>query len=188
MFAMIFPKKLYRLFCVGRWVVSCLLAVPVIGVAGEFNIESLGVRGGYAANDSGQGFNQTEAFMNWNLPWGWNLGRDWHLQSRLDLSAGWLGDRTIDGAIGTAGPSLLLQWGRFPVSVEGGSSPTVLSQSDFGAKDFGVPFQFTSHVGLNWDVTSHWRLGYRFQHMSNAGLDAHNPGLNMHMFGLSYLF
>jgi hypothetical protein len=63
-----------------------------------------------------------------------------------------------------------------------------LSQSDFGAKDFGVPFQFTSHVGLNWDVTSHWRLGYRFQHMSNAGLDAHNPGLNMHMFGLSYLF
>jgi hypothetical protein len=185
---MIFPKNLYRWFCVGRWVQLCIVIMPVIGLAGEFSIESLGVRGGFSANDSGQGFSQTEAFMNWNLPWGWDLGRDWHLQSRADLSAGWLGDRSDDAAIGTVGPSVLLRWGRFPVTLEGGSGPTLLSQSDFGAKDFGIPFQFTSHVGLNCDLTSHWRLGYRFQHMSNAGLDAHNPGLNMHLFGLSYLF
>jgi hypothetical protein len=41
---------------------------------------------------------------------------------------------------------------------------------------------------LNWDFATHWRLGYRFQHMSNAGLSQPNPGLNMHMFALSYLF
>jgi hypothetical protein len=52
----------------------------------------------------------------------------------------------------------------------------------------GTDIQFTSHVGLNWDFAAHWRLGYRFQHMSNADLSRDNPGLNMHLFALSYVF
>ncbi len=49
-----------------------------------------------------------------------------------------------------------------------------------------MDFQFTSHVGLNWDFAEHWRLGYRFQHISNADLAKPNPGLNMHLVTLSY--
>jgi hypothetical protein len=41
---------------------------------------------------------------------------------------------------------------------------------------------------LNWDFAAHWRLSYRFQHMSNAGLSLQNPGLNMNMFSLGYIF
>ena len=74
------------------------------------------------------------------------------------------------------------------MSLEGGVSPTFLSQYEFGSRDFGTDIQFTSHIGLNWDFAPHWRLGYRFQHMSNAGLASKNPGLNMHLFGVSYLF
>jgi lipid A 3-O-deacylase len=167
--------------------VSLLLCAAA--VRGEdFRLESVGARGGLSASSNGQQFNQAEAFANWNLPWGWDLGKEWHLQSRLDLSLGWLGDRGNNAAIGSAGPSVLLGRESLPVSVEGGVSPTFLSRHEFGSKDFGTDFQFTSHVGVNWDFAPHWRLGYRFQHMSNAGLASKNPGLNMHLFALSYLF
>jgi Lipid A 3-O-deacylase (PagL) len=82
----------------------------------------------------------------------------------------------------------VLTRGKFPLSLEGGVSPTGLSRYDFGAKNFGTYFQFTSHLGLNWDILPRVRLSYRFQHMSNAGLSRHNPGLNLHMLGVSYLF
>ena len=118
----------------------------------------------------------------------WDLGKEWHLQSRLDLSAGWLGDHGDNAAIGTLGPSLVLSRERLPVSLEGGSARRFSAGTTSVEKDLGTDFQFTSHVGLNWDFAPHWRLGYRFQHMSNAGLASHNPGLNMHMFGLSYVF
>jgi len=156
--------------------------------AEDFRLESIGARGGLSATSGGEQFNQAEAFANWNLAWGWDLGKEWRLQSRLDLSLGWLGNSGHDAAIGTVGPSLVLGRERLPVSLEGGVSPTLLSHYEFGAKNFGTEFQFTSHVGLNWDLAPHWRLSYRFQHMSNAGLASKNPGLNMHLFGVSYLF
>jgi len=54
--------------------------------------------------------------------------------------------------------------------------------------DFGERFQFTSHIGLIWYLTDRVSLGYRFQHMSNAGLASPNPGLNLEMLELSYHF
>jgi hypothetical protein len=156
--------------------------------ADGLSAESAGVRFGFPANLSSAAFNQAEAFSNWNLPWQWDLGREWHLQSRLDSSLGWLGDSRANAAIGSAGFSLRLNWKNFPVSVEAGVSPTFLTRENFGTKNFGDPVQFISHVGVNWDFTSHLRLSYRFQHMSNAGLDKSNPGLNLHLIGISYLF
>ena len=49
-------------------------------------------------------------------------------------------------------------------------------------------FQFSNEVGVNWNFAAHWRLSYWFQHMSNAGLAPSNGGLNLHLFGLSYVF
>ena len=153
-----------------------------------FSLESVGARGGLSANAGRDEFHQAELFGNWNLPWGWDLGKEWHLQSRLDLSAGWLGDSSKSAAVGTLGPTLVLSWARLPVSLEGGFSPTFLTGHVFESKDLGTDIQFTSHVGLSWDFATHWRLGYRFQHMSNADLARSNPGLNMHLFALSYVF
>jgi hypothetical protein len=62
----------------------------------------------------------------------------------------------------------------------------LLSSYKFETRSFGTDIQFTSHVGLNWDFAAHWRLGYRFQHMSNASLSRDNPGLNLHLLALSY--
>ena len=135
-----------------------------------------------------QGFSQAEAFVNWNLPWQWKPGADWRLQSRLDASAGWLGRGRSDAALITLGPTLVLRDKWLPLSLEAGASLTGLSRYEFGSKDLGSLFQFTSHIGLNWDFAEHLRVGYRFQHMSNAGIREPNPGLNLHVFAVSYLF
>jgi len=185
---MAFPKSTYRWMVVTGRVIACCLLWAAPGRAQEFRMESAGVRGGFSANGGRDEFHQAEFFGNWNLPWGWDLGKEWHLQSRLDLSAGWLGDSSQNAAVGTLGPTLVLSWARVPVSLEAGFSPTFLTSHVFESKDLGTDIQFTSHVGLYWDFASHWRLGYRFQHMSNADLARSNPGLNMHLFALSYVF
>jgi lipid A 3-O-deacylase len=81
-----------------------------------------------------------------------------------------------------------LRKGKFPLTLEGGASPTFLSRHDFGEKDFGDNVQFTSHPGVNWDITQHFNVDWRFQHMSNAGLSGHNPGLNLLIMSASYRF
>jgi hypothetical protein len=99
-----------------------------------------------------------------------------------------LGDRRTDAAIGTLGPTFVLGRDQFPISLEAGVSPTIISRYEFATRDLGSLYQFTSHVGLNVDIISHLRLGYRFQHMSNGGLSQPNSGLNLHLFGVSYVF
>ena len=93
-----------------RGTVVCGFLVVTEAEAEGLRLESAGVRFGFPARESASEFNQAEAFANWDLPWHWELGRDWHLQSRLDVSAGWLGDSGADAAIGAVGPSLVLGW------------------------------------------------------------------------------
>jgi len=100
--------------CVAAWV----WLWAGVGRAEDFRLESVGARGGFSANSGGETFHQAEVFAYWNLPWGWDLGKEWHLQSRLDLSAGWLGDSGDNAAIGSIGPSVVLGRERWPVSLE----------------------------------------------------------------------
>jgi hypothetical protein len=156
--------------------------------AGEMRIDAMGGRFGFPHESRSKSFRQAEAFAVFDLPWRWEMGRAWHLQSQLDVSAGWLRGRSKDAGIATAGPAMVLRHERFPVSLDLGSSATLLTRDKFGTKDFGIPFQFTSHAGVNWDVTRHMRAGYRYQHMSNARLHRNNPGLDLHVVALSYRF
>ena len=156
--------------------------------AADLTPESTGLRYGFPVTANAEAFKEVDAFANWRLPWRWDLGKEWYVQTRLDLSLGWVADSHVSSFIGTLGPSFVLGQGKFPVTFLVGSSPTILSEEKFPSKDLGCKFQFTSHAGLQVELTPHLRLDYRFQHMSNAGLGDHNPGLNLHVFGLSYVF
>lgn len=149
---------------------------------------SVGVRGGMSLNGNSHCFRQAETFVDFDLPWTWNIYSDWRFQPKFDVSGGWLGGEHTDGFVGALGPTFELSKGKFPLTLEGGSSPTFLSKYQFGDKSFGDNVQFTSHIGLNWYFTRHLSIGYRFQHMSNAGLGNSNPGLNLNMFLLTYHF
>lgn len=155
--------------------------------AGDFSLQSAGARFGFSSSDSVD-FHQVDLLANWNLPWKWELGSHLRLKTRLDLSAGWLGDPGGNAVVGAFGPSLVFGHQRLPLSVDVGVSPTLISESEFQTKDLGSHFQFTSHVGLNWDFAAHFRFTYRFQHMSNADIALPNPGLNQHMLGVNYVF
>jgi hypothetical protein len=150
--------------------------------------ESSGLRFGVASSGTSINFHQGEAFADWNLPWKWNLGAQWTVQTRLDVSAGWFGEGDVGAGIFSAGPRLVLAREHLPVSLEGGVSATGITRTEFEGKNFGEPFQFTTSIGVSWDFASHFRLGSAFQHMSNAGMSRHNPGINMIMFSLGYVF
>ena len=157
--------------------------------AQDFLPEFVGVRGGFST--SGQGaanFIQAEGFADWNLPLKTESDSGWFLQTKLSLSAGWLDSAGANAVIGTAGPAFAFGKRRFPLSLEWGISPTLISRYQFDTVNLGQSFQFTSYLGVNADLSRHWRVGYRYQHMSNGGLADSNPGLNLNMFALSYAF
>lgn len=178
----------FHLACLTYLTVIAAAPLLVLDTAAqEFQFHSAGARVGFGAERTGNHFLQSEAYLDYNL-WRWELNENWHLQSRLGISAGWLGQRGDNAFIGTLGPKLELSRERFPFSLEGGFSPTYISRYHFSSTDLGANVQFTSHIGLNWDFASHWRVGYRFQHMSNAGLREPNPGFNLHVLSVGYLF
>lgn len=178
------------------WTTGLLLAAAAAAApettattAPEKTWQSVGVRSGFSTRDFPHDpFHQSELFSIWNLPRTWRLCTDWSVKPRLELTAGCLSGKKEEGFVGTLGPELAFKYDKLPIILDGGISPTVLSQDVFGYRDFGILVQFTSHVGLDWEFGSHWKLGYRFQHMSNAGIASHNPGLNLHLFGLGYRF
>lgn len=172
-----------------RLLLVWLAVVAAVGLRAEpIRLESTGMRCGITYHHTDNRFIQTEAYTRWNIPTLWDLGAAWTLRPQVDLSAGWLSGRGEDGFVGTMGPVFKLAQDRFPLSLTGGISATFLSRETFGNKDFGIWYQFTSHLGLQLRVGSHLDLGYRFQHMSNAGLGCHNPGLNLNMFTVGYAF
>ena len=185
--------KSIELFIAGwlsaKWLLASLVVITLSAArAQDLSWESVGARVGASASSRAHNFHEAEPFVNLNLPWSWRLESRSRIQSRLDLSAGWLADPGANAAMVTLGPSLIWTQERFPVSFEMGVSPTYISTHTFETKNLGTEFQFTSHAGLNLELSAHFRLGYRFQHMSNAGLAKSNPGLNLNMFALSYVF
>lgn len=152
-----------------------------------FAPESAGLRWGMGAGTSSRHFNQFEFFGDWMLPL--RLDRQgWRLETLAQISAGLLWEGGRSGAIGSLGPAFRIGGDRFPVFLEVGISPTVLGRIHYEAKQLGTGIQFTSHIGVAWDITRRARFGYRLQHMSNAGLSDWNPGLNLHILALSYRF
>ena len=167
-------------------VVGCAMAGS--GVAEGMHLESSGIRGGFSAKGSKLSFYQTEAFTDWNLPWRWEPEWGFRLQTKLDASAGWMNGRGDHAFVGTLGPLVSLGWKDFPLRLDFGSNPTILSRDEFGQTDVGIPFQFTTHAQLMLELGKHVTVGYRYQHMSNADISRSNPGVNMQMLSLGYRF
>lgn len=157
-------------------------------LADDFRFES-GLRYGFSfAEDRPHEFQQPEAFFNWNIPWQWHFTTNWSVEPQATVSAGWLQQHNTGGFVGSLGPDLVIRRKNFPVTLVGGAGFTFLGRTSYEARDFGCPWQFNEHIGLNWEITPRFFIGYRFQHMSNAHLDVHNPGLNMHMVSAGYKF
>lgn len=149
---------------------------------------AVGFRAGLDDGRNDEDFEQYEGFVLYDLPWFWSFAPDWSLDTYLELNAGLLEGDGETAFVGSIGPGLSLKAFDNRLAVWGGINPTFISEDTFGNEDFGGSFQFTSHIGISFRPIGPLSIGYRFQHMSNAGIYSHNPGLNMHMLELAYYF
>lgn len=154
----------------------------------QFTLDAAGFRSALSNPWEHARFYHVESYLNWNLPWRWDWNNGCHIQSRLELTGGWMNGRGEDALFGTLGPGFVAAWKDFPLVLEAGVSPTVLGREQFGHTDFGTVFQFTTHAGLTWRATRHLEAGLRFQHVSNANIGPSNPGLNLYGIGIGWRF
>jgi hypothetical protein len=143
---------------------------------------------------TGVSYRDDESFMSvgWAaghaLPWSWRWSSGASLETGSDWSLGILYGGGSTGVIATVGPRAVLHTASRLWELDLGVSAALLSRTEFGEVDFGSVIQFISHFGVSRRMGEHFDLGYRFQHMSNAGLDRENPGLNLHLLRFSYRF
>ena len=150
--------------------------------------QMLGLRGGISDNRNDEDFTQYEGSAIWNLPWSWNLASNWSLTTYIEANAGLLKRGGESAFVGSIGPGIYFTGFKDKISILMGVNPTVISKHTFGDEDLGGPIQFTSHIGIDFNFVRHFAIGYRFQHMSNFVFYDSNPGLNLHLIEIGYLF
>ncbi|WP_373379811.1 acyloxyacyl hydrolase [Cupriavidus nantongensis] len=168
-----------------------LLALPSAAGAAGFSMQA-----GYG-RDNRHGVEKYEVSARWDEI------VQWQLSSRLALA--------LDGEVNVANwralssrpSSQLTEFGVSPIFrlsyagdhitpfVEASVGLRVLSHTEIaGGHRMGSAFQFSDMigVGLAFGKAQRLTIGYRFQHLSNAGIQDPNPGTNFSMGYVRYRF
>lgn len=130
----------------------------------------------------------SELYLTLGPPWGWDLGDAADVLLLFETAAGVVDGEGSTAFIFSITPVVRLAFERFPVDLVVSSGPAYYSDDTFDSRDIGGNFQFISRLGVDWRINSDWRVGYRYEHTSNAGLDETNPGLNFHVLGAACMF
>ena len=135
--------------------------------------------------------------------WDWNkkllAAGNWHLGGYWEANLGYWDNRSN----GTTGSSLfdvgVTPVFRFQQNSITGFSPYAelgvgfhfLSRTSVSTeRRLGSSFQFGDHVGagVRFGDKGQYDVGYRYQHLSNAGIKQPNQGINFHQLRLQYHF
>ena len=67
------------------------------------------------------------------------------------------------------------------------ASAHILTSTSIGNRNLGTSYLFGSDVGVGYRFDRKgFEIGYRFQHISNAGIKEPNDGINFHQLRLQY--
>ena len=115
----------------------------------------------------------------------------WTVTPEITLGRWW--DERHDDILWDAGitPVLSAQRGASngSLALELGVGVHLLSAVHFEDNNLASAFQFGDHVGIEWQPDrARWRIGYRFQHLSNAGIAPPNDGVEFHVLRLGWRF
>jgi hypothetical protein len=174
------------------------MLAPVSSPAAESGVNEFGIRMGVQSGDRTGHFISYEAFANHRLPWDWRAASGWGVAPQLISSLGLLQGAGDEAVFASGGIGIIFDKNGPGVSVDSGISPLLMSRYRFGHMDpgsghmdFGSTLQFVSHGGINYRFDNGLKIGYRWQHMSNGHFfypsTNPNPGLNMHIFGISFV-
>ncbi|SMC24456.1 Lipid A 3-O-deacylase (PagL) [Desulfacinum hydrothermale DSM 13146] len=147
----------------------------------------MAVRSGFTAIKKEETFHIQDLVAFHTLPWDWTWKDGWYLNTFWEIHFGLLSAAGEDRVLFSTGPALSLQtpWKR--VSIVFGLRPAFLEDHVFGRENVGGAFQFTEDLGVDLELLKGLSVGYRFQHLSNAGIYEHNPGLDFHVFEVRWI-
>lgn len=137
------------------------------------------------------------------VQWGWKKrwleGDGWHLGGYWDLQAGYWDNRSANKTSSSVGelaftPVFRVQQNQvsgFSPYAEIGVGAHLISKTSVSPqRQFGTAFQFGSHIGLGarFGPKGAYEIGYRYQHLSNAGIKNPNNGINFQLLRFGYWF
>lgn len=170
--------------CSKLLLVSLFPLLTLSSQAGDFKWSDIGLRAG-VDGESDVRINSYELFAILESPWEWAISESIEIDLGFEFGLGALDGEGETSVFAHIGPSLEIEFGDFPLQLIISSGPALLSEHEFDRLDLGGSFQFISAIGFDFELTEDWTLGYRFQHISNAGLHDRNPGLDLHLVSLS---
>jgi lipid A 3-O-deacylase len=146
---------------------------------------------------TGDGVKTARAALQWDWKSRWLQSANWHVGGYWDVALAYW--KWNNGAPGLQ--EKLFDFGLTPVFrlqpnglagpyVEAGIGFHLLSHSSIGDNRLSTAFQFGSHVGVGYRFGARrsFEAGYRFQHISNAGIKDPNAGMNFHQVRAQYHF
>lgn len=170
--------------------ISLLSLLPLLATnshANEFEWSGVGFRIGFDAENR-VNVESYELIATLDSPWSWNVSEYFEIDLGFELGLGALDGEGETGLLAHVGPSIEIEFGDFPLEFVLSSGPALLSEHEFDNLDLGGTFQFLSAFGFDYEITDAWTIGYRWLHISNAGLHDENPGMNLHALNASYGF
>lgn len=135
--------------------------------------------------------------------WDWNQklieAGDWHVGGYWEADLGYWDNRSAGSTAGGLFDVGFTPVFRFQQNSISGVSPYaelgvgvhLLSKTSVSTqRQFGSSFQFGDHIGagVRFGGQGRYDIGYRYQHLSNAGFKQPNQGINFHQLRLQYHF
>jgi len=157
--------------------------------------DEIGIRGGFNAEfvaippTEKEDFEQFDIFGSVRFPKQYYYDSGWEIYFRMNGSLGALrGDGEL-GFIGTVSPGIVFWYPAWNISINGGPGLAYVSREKYGRQDLGGPIQIVGQGGLTYYVTDHIGIGWRFHHISDAGMwGSDNRGVDVNLFELTYKF
>lgn len=149
---------------------------------------SIGARTGFSAVERDGYFHLHEIYGSAALPWSWESATGWALATGVSAHAGLLRASQDNGFLGSVGPQFKLSRNNGRLSLVAGLRIAYMDDHNYNGNEQGGRLNFIEDIGLSYRLPWHFDIGYRFQHISNANLHSQNPGIDLHMFEISYRF
>lgn len=182
-------KNPFHFFCFLTLLVSVQHAHAVDGFSLEYG----------KSDSSNSDVSEAGASLQWKWDRKWFEGSDWHVGGYWEASIRqWENGSALKTNSGLTDigftPVFRLQQNKLAnvaPYLEGAIGLHLLSKSSVSTqRDFGSSFQFGSHVGAGIRFGQKWEydLSYRYQHLSNVGLQRPNQGINFNQIRFAYHF
>lgn len=170
------------------------LLIPAPGHAEDSRLPEFGLRAGFSGFDligeqTPQYFQQYDAYVRFRLPWERYSESGWGIGTRLLASAGIVRAGGEDEFITTLVPSIVLGDKEERIAFQAGGGIGLLSDYKFGTQNLGGPFQFVWDIGIRLRIYRGLRVGYNFQHVSDATIyGSGSRGYDVNMVEIGYRF